>query len=330
MVTVPVYTAYFYAVASCCREVYMVLEKNCAAYRDFVDQVLSGLGDFYGEEADVSVKKVRKNNGISLDALTIMGKGDVMTPAFYMEDIFKACSGDERPVQRAVRDIVDLYERNRGERDFDPGLIREYKRASRILGFKLVNAEKNSALLEEVPHRRILDLALVYICIMGNTGFGNASVMVKNDLISLWKKTETDLFEQALINMPRLLPPEIKSLGKVLKDCSFPLDDAEPMNAFIVTNSTGLFGAAAICCDGVLDNVSDILGGRFYILPSSIHEVIAVPAGEGHDPGDLLSMVKDVNRRVVERGEVLSDSVYIYSRGEKSLTFACSGDEKTC
>ena len=52
--------------------------------------------------------------------------------------------------------------------------------------------------------------------------------------------------------------------------------------------------------------------GNFYILPSSIHEIIAVPASGGFEIAMLYSMVKEVNSTAVSEEDFLSDIVYFY------------------
>lgn len=60
-------------------------------------------------------------------------------------------------------------------------------------------------------------------------------------------------------------------------------------------------------------------GADMYILPSSIHEVIMVPADRINDPTKLLSIVHDANTTVVSIGDVLSDSVYYYDRKKDQI-----------
>jgi len=54
------------------------------------------------------------------------------------------------------------------------------------------------------------------------------------------------------------------------------------------------------------------LGSDFYLLPSSIHELILVPVGEDRDREHLEEMVKEINQTQVAMEEILSDTVYNY------------------
>ena len=77
----------------------------------------------------------------------------------------------------------------------------------------------------------------------------------------------------------------------------------------------------------ILKDFANKKGADMYILPSSIHEVIMVPADRINDPTKLLSIVHDANTTVVSIGDVLSDSVYYYDRKTDHITEIVS-DEK--
>ena len=83
----------------------------------------------------------------------------------------------------------------------------------------------------------------------------------------------------------------------------------------IVTNQAMVNGAAALFYPGVMDEISDKMGGNFVMLPSSTNEVIIVPDSGNYQM--LESMVKDINRNVVDPKAQLSDHVYHYDSKEK-------------
>lgn len=86
---------------------------------------------------------------------------------------------------------------------------------------------------------------------------------------------------------------------------------AEPAQA-IVTNKERMFGAINIYNEDCIKQVQDILGTKnFYVLPSSIHEVICVPT-EGIEIDDLLTMVTEINQTQVRPEERLGDFVLYY------------------
>ena len=70
--------------------------------------------------------------------------------------------------------------------------------------------------------------------------------------------------------------------------------------------------------DNVLEEFAEKMQDDIYILPSSLHEVILVPR-KGLEPGNLRSIVEDVNKTVVTKEEVLGENVYLYERKLKEI-----------
>ena len=63
-----------------------------------------------------------------------------------------------------------------------------------------------------------------------------------------------------------------------------------------------------------------ILEEDFYILPSSIHEVILVPASAGISVAEMEKMVCEINETQVPEEEILGSHVYRYSRKNKTIS----------
>lgn len=91
---------------------------------------------------------------------------------------------------------------------------------------------------------------------------------------------------------------------------------------YVLGNSRGIHGASTILYEDVLEETSNLIGGDFYILPSSIQEVIAVPAADYMDADNWAEMVVDVNMTQVELNERLSNQVYFYDSSTHKLGLA--------
>ena len=61
-----------------------------------------------------------------------------------------------------------------------------------------------------------------------------------------------------------------------------------------------------------MDLVAEKVGGDFYILPSSVHELLVIPRDAGMEISELEKMVCEVNATQVSVEERLSDHVYAY------------------
>jgi hypothetical protein len=91
---------------------------------------------------------------------------------------------------------------------------------------------------------------------------------------------------------------------------------------YVCTNVNKCNGAGVIFYKDFLKNISEKVGTDLYIIPSSIHEVIIVPANDKIDSELLKSMVPEVNETEVTVTEVLSNHVYLYKKTENTIIFA--------
>ena len=81
---------------------------------------------------------------------------------------------------------------------------------------------------------------------------------------------------------------------------------------YVITNSNGINGASVILYTDILKEIGGFLGEDYYLLPSSIHEMLAIPVSAPMDEKEMHEMVEEVNRSCVVSEEILSDSVYRY------------------
>ena len=82
---------------------------------------------------------------------------------------------------------------------------------------------------------------------------------------------------------------------------------------YVLGNDKKLFGAAAMFYQGVLEEFSEKQQKSFYVLPSSVHEVILIPDDGMVNGEELWKMVCEINATQVDPEEVLTDSVYYFS-----------------
>lgn len=95
----------------------------------------------------------------------------------------------------------------------------------------------------------------------------------------------------------------------------------EEAKMFVISNEQGINGAAAVLDENLMAKVTEELGEDFYVLPSSIHECIVIPA-ENMDVNELKAMVQEVNDTQVMPQEKLSDQVYQYDQDSHQLVRA--------
>ena len=147
--------------------------------------------------------------------------------------------------------------------------------------------------------------------------------IIKEDLLHKCDEyMETYLSEEELSHDDelRMKEPEqwLEVMADRLLDRIIDMRDSFPM--YVVTNQKKLYGAACMTYDGLLENFGKRLQKNFYILPSSVHEIILVPDENLEDAQRLQSMVREVNETQVSGEEVLTDSVYYYDWQEDIIS----------
>lgn len=190
----------------------------------------------------------------------------------------------------------------------------------------VVNTNQNMEQLEKRPHREVCDLSIVYRVMMGEHKQGVSSVQVTHDVAEQMGLNEQELYDLARSNMKRLLKPTVQGMTSVISEIlsesemgALDIDKDESM--FVISNTERMYGAVNMLFPENLAPLANTLGCDLYILPSSIHETIAVPESVA-DLNTLSEMVYEINMAQVEMGERLSNEIYHYNHLTKELTQA--------
>ncbi len=285
-------------------------------YEVFLNGVREAVEALCPECQRAVITRIMKNNSLELDGLVIQEEGVSASPAIYLDGYYeKYLEGME--IDGIARNIVGIHRECAvsfdAEKYYEPDFVRE-----RIL-CRLINTGRNGRLLEAVPHRDFLDLSVVYYCRMEDIEVdGMATMLIRNSHMERLGLTEEELYGLAVSNMAELMPTEIRSLSEVLDELAFgraevgqPPEGDDDVKMYVASNVQGLFGAACMLDGSALEAFAE-RNGAFYIIPSSVHELLLVPVSEGVSGKRLCDIVLEVNDTQVSHEEFLSDSVYIY------------------
>lgn len=302
-------------------------ERDCMSFDGFCTCVRMDIQKMLGSVYSVREESVIKNNGIRMKGICITEQGMNISPNIYLEGYYEAYRAG-RSLREIENSLLQSYWKNKAEVRFDTGLFKDWKRTRDKVIFKLVNYDRNRELLKDVPHRRFLDLAIVYECFLGADSRGGATILIHDNHVELWGITADELHAVAFKNTPELMGGTFGSMEAVMLDImdsgKVELDRIEKMLSrekraknslpmFVLTNHYKLHGAGCILYKNILKGIAEKWGCDFIILPSNIHMVILVPDGvRRYD--ELAQMVIDVNRTQVMPDEILSDNVYKFIR----------------
>lgn len=310
-------------------------------YEEFKERIKDDIKDYMDEkykDCEVVIRKVNKTNREvdGLNMLDIPGLKNA-TPTLYVNDLYEKYekTGDYEEVARMAAETMEY-----GIKSFNSQIKEECLDTSKLkdkVFFSLINAEQNRELLNTVPHREFEDLAIVYRWNIGAASDGVYTNLVNNDLAEKEGLTENDLYNAASKNTKELLPVLVKNMNEVIgemifgesgideemqKEFSEVMQETPDENCmYVITNESKLFGAASMLYEEPIHELAEQVGGDLYILPSSVHEVIAVPADFG-SPDELAEMVYEINMDQVDINDRLSNQVYCYDKDLRTLRLA--------
>lgn len=294
---------------------------------EFINVVSARVQGITGGETRVDVHEVRKNNNVLLHGMTILRRGQSVSPTIYLDSFYEMlCDGME--MEYIVRRILEVYVRGLPKGQVDMEFFRDFARVKDRIVYRLINRDKNRELLERIPHVEFLDLAICFYYSYDHPELGNGMIQIHNSHMDMWKTSHRELIQLAELNTPRLMPYHFSSMDNALKGV---LDDKaleelresqQETNKYlyVLSNTRRCQGAAVILYPGVLAKAALQLKGSFYILPSSIHEVILLP-DDGHDSGGgLHEMIAEINQSQLREEDVLSDYAYRYDAAAGNVT----------
>ena len=205
-----------------------------------------------------------------------------------------------------------------------------FEKFNKSIVFSLINKEKHQELLSKVPHKDYLDMAVIFYAYFTEVKIddGNASMLVDNQLMEKWGIDVDTLMEHALENTPRLLGLKIRGIfstiasymdDEALTEIAEQEDKYTPL--YVATNNIATYGAGVVLYKDMLKAFAARKKSDLYIIPCSIHELILVASSEceGLDVKALKNLIEDVNRFDLPKDEILSDSLYFYSREENTV-----------
>lgn len=269
--------------------------------KEMIEEVKAILGRDY----IVETKQIDKENGITLTAFVIHNTKEsrLVAPTVYYKN------------GMTPQDIVDKYKEGLEQSkimDTDVNKLgsREYI-LSNVIPI-LYNSVKSANILADAVHVHVANLVIAFRVVVDNDSSGLSTYLVKTEMLDHAGITEQELYDAAMENIQG--KGETHDLRSVMFGFGDQMFDNDPDIVYI-TNSNKTYGASMIFDKAVRDKL-DRLFGEYYLLPSSLHEMLAVSKNK-MDVDDLLNMVREINATEVAPSDFLSDDVYVYEDGLK-------------
>ena len=307
-------------------------KDNLLNYEEFIEYVRTYLTSRFEPDTSIFIHQVLKNNNTQLDGISVLKKDQTISPTLYLNDFYQEYLYGT-PLEDLLDDLYHCFLHPYTSFTFSATEFKNFNLMKDRIVYRLINYSKNQALLADIPHRKFLDLAIVYYLLLHSSDTGNACIIIRNEHMSFWNVEPDTLHQHAEKNTPLLLPAKVQKMDEIIHSFlslnpesedrelfgSFEEEPSSPP-LYVLTNQSHLNGASVLLYKNLLKELSDTIDESFYILPSSIHEIILVPSGSSLSKTNLNLMVQDVNQKEVSPMERLSDHVYFYNRLTRAIT----------
>ena len=289
-------------------------------YEYIKDNVKEYLPDSY-KEAEIILHEVVKNNGLKLTGITIP-KGDQRTvPTVYLDSLYQEYVNG-KDVDSCVGDVADMRIEAQDKAEFiDMGVpdIFDYEKMKEKLQVRICDREWNEERLADKVVTEHGDFAAYYAVNVEENEGGIGSIPVTVTLMKEWGVTAEQIQADA-VAADRNRGVVLMDMNEIVKSMIFGEEPENLLNEkldiktmrepmFCLTNTQKMNGASLLLQEDIRKQIGECLGSDYFVLPSSIHEVLILPDNGLFEVPELNAMVKEVNETQVERQEQLSDKV---------------------
>lgn len=279
-------------------------------YEQFVQELLDCTKRRLPFEGKVERHEVVKNNGVTWIGLSVRKHDEAIAPIIYLDRYYERyCKGEK--IEKLSEDLLLQTAQAPQPPEWDYHSILEFEKIKDRVIYRLVSRERNEKLLKEVPHLLMMDLAIVFYVTVPSKEAEDCAVLIRNSHKGLWRVSAAELYESAKENTPKLCPYVFLTMEEQLEKMGCGKFEEMP-SLWILTNVSGVGGAAVILYPKMPKKIYEKLGCGYYLLPSSIHEFLIVPDNAVGTQKNLPMIVREVNATQLAEEDVLSDNVYYF------------------
>ena len=293
-------------------------------------QIKEHLPDEY-RNVKCEVTQQQKNNGSIQTGIIFNIPGRELAPIIYMEPFYDQARSGE-PLDKIMDDIVQVSEKALGVQELPKEINpANYDSIKDYLFLQIINTKANQKMLSLIPHKQMEDLSVICrIELPASDGDGIGSIKVTHEMMRLWDIRPQDVYEKALDNSMQKKPPYLMSMEQAMMEVMGAPFQAENLmeregtdipepGMYILSNTDRFNGSTVLAYPGLQEKLETLFPEGYYLLPSSIHEMIIVPKDGNISPKELGEMVRNVNETEVAREEVLSDRIYEFDKEKRQL-----------
>lgn len=302
--------------------------------KDFYEYIKDNVKNYLPpsfDNAKIELTETIKVNDVKLTSINIVKPGERICPAVYLNSIYDQYQGG-KDLDRCVGDVADCrieYD----DPDFIPDIskLMDYENVKENLQVRICDPELNQERLNRMVHSIQGDYAAIYYVNLTEDDEFSSSMPITHEMLAIWNISKEQLHTDAIAADKNREPifcvmsdlMDEMFMGK--EPCNMLLENgcivqgAFEMPMYCLTNGNRSNGASLIFHDDILEKIGKVIRSDYYVLPSSLHEVLILPDSTEMPIADMTAMVREINEFQVAVEDRLSDKIQFYSREEKML-----------
>lgn len=268
------------------------------------------------------------------DRLIVGREGSSISMAFKLENMYKDLEVghmDFMDVEKSVVNTIlnnydSLAEKEKAVKD----MVFDFDKVKDNLLLRMIPGD--SPVVDECPHKNIGDMALVVQMVIEEFAEpdSRSTAIIRNEMLDVMGVDEDTLFETAKANAPEKDGITVKTMIEAITGM-IPEEMLEEVPAekmlYVVSTESGIHGAAVMAYPDFHDKVTERVPGNFYVIPSSVNELIVV-SDKQTDARGLNAMIREINSTQVSPEERLSDQCLHYDTKTRQFSIGTDHDDK--
>ena len=290
-------------------------------FESFKEMVEESILEYLPEEyagANINVDEVKKASMV-YTGLTVRKPSTNVAPIINLDMIYMAYKGGKASVNEVLEEIASqIIEGYKNAVNFNYISVKFDDVKDKIV-FSLVSYEAGRQLFSSRPYIIFQkDIVVIFkICLDSSI----VTIPITNNIFNSWGRSVDELFTIAINNIAKIMPMRMDSMADIMRqmwgedliDGINPEMLLESPLQYVVSTENKLDGAVTLLMPSRLEEIRNRIKDDFYILPSSIHELIIMPVSSTPTSAEELNqMVREVNATEVAPDEVLTNHAFLY------------------
>lgn len=307
---------------------------------EFAEKIKEELTDYlpdFLQETDIGVVSKVTSNDLTQTGLEFKCKyGEIQTSLYvYIDGLYeKTCHGRYRIDPDDFMYIVDLVTESHTTRslsqlsDISVDTM-DYRQIKDHLEIRVLSKILNASFLSGLVYEELCG-DLVRYCVIS---YSDYVIYISTEMLEAWGISKETLFSDAVKCMKQkeyaFYNPNDEELflllmyahtnntvkiedflNNIWEKEDYLLDLSQFF--FIFTGEKMKYGSYAFADTAILNKIQKLINSNFWIIPSSIHEIICIP--ERFGGMELQKMIHEVNHSdAIKPEDVLSETLYFYS-----------------